>query len=414
MRIGVPPDGSKLVIATQHGLLFVVHNVDLATFRDDMKDLDFDRLYSVFFSVGLSDPSILIRRMSESESSESENDEGPVEGANEFSLPLGEPPIDFEDHFREEVPYFAPFAPNHIRTGSREPEDSTSESDDEEERDLSELEDLRELAARVFTRSRNRIEFLPQEHLRKGATMSIHFDASSRFMLTRRYCFGAEETLVYDLSTTRSPEILSSFNDRYYKWVRQIHLSEASAAAESIWGASDSFLATKLMANPGFSENDEIVEEYSPHEGQGSDPTTFSLAQSPEFEGLVEYPDPASIMGTQTNFMKMTRQTYQRFTQMIFERQLVHIPESNFSEGFFKSPCFSNCGRFVCSPYHRGVRMFDVEKMTLGLPFAATLWRPIINTHKSNVLVVAYSPTLPVMASGGLDGVVCMYSTAGS
>lgn len=317
----------------------MVHDLDLETFASDMEDLDFNELLIIAVNkVFLSNEPGKQENLEEEETNADEEDEGTSKPFSFLNLSRelhpNEPPVNFEE---------ALFGQGMQR----------------------ELE--------VFTRRKNRIEFILQDHLQPGVVMSIFFDRNSEFMLTRRYCAQAEETLVYDLRQLNSDSLkrVNEFTTSFLQCRGELPpavLPMPPTAAVEIAGGFD-----RLM------EYCNVQETYPEFTEQG------------DFESIAN----------------------KRYFEGIFRRQRVHIDESNFSSGFFKSSCFSNCGRFVCSPYHRGVRIFDVEEMRLGLPMNTSLRRPIINTHRDDVLVTAFSPTLPVMASGGLDGVVCFYSTTG-
>jgi len=356
MRIGITPCGSKMAISTQAGMLFVIHDLDLATFEEDMREVDFDDLDSVTFT---------------------------------HSLTTGSAPFDA-------------FAMVDLL------------EDEEGEKVLS--------AMQVLTRRRNRVEILPQEHLRPGTTMSILFDPTSQFMLTRRYTEDGEETFIYDVGDRPQDKggEMHKFNDEYAKWIQAkwalrglLDLpgdNRDDSESEEVAGDEDGETLT---------DDSDDEDEATSTEDEGSDTEDTPQPPGPpppDFSGFAEYPHEQSHLASHQLFemLRHTPHKYLRFTDMIFRRQVVHLQESNFSTGFFKSSCFSNCGRFVCSPYHRGVRVFDVEAKDRGVPIAATLHKAHINTHKDNVLVTAFSPTLPVMASGGIDGSVCFYSPWGA
>eukprot|EP00742_Colponemidia_sp_Colp-10_P011845 GILJ01013223.1.p1 GENE.GILJ01013223.1~~GILJ01013223.1.p1 ORF type:complete len:166 (+),score=18.89 GILJ01013223.1:72-500(+) len=94
-----------------------------------------------------------------------------------------------------------------------------------------------------------------------------------------------------------------------------------------------------------------------------------------------------------------------------------YVSDSNTCGDVIKGPCFSNCGQFICSPYFRGVRIFDFagglrhlggmnEPKIIGLRLA----RALLNTHSGGVLVCRYHPYLPLLADGGSEGSVNFYA----
>jgi len=109
--------------------------------------------------------------------------------------------------------------------------------------------------------------------------------------------------------------------------------------------------------------------------------------------------------------------SYEQFKSFFPYRALFKFSDSASGSGFIKEPTFSCCGDFICSPYHRGVRMFDFkeglellqhrknEKELLQLPLLC----PLISTHSAPVLTCRYHPFLPMLASGGLDAKINFY-----
>lgn len=133
-------------------------------------------------------------------------------------------------------------------------------------------------------------------------------------------------------------------------------------------------------------------------------------------------PSPNNAEITQAGFKIKAKELLKTNANEYFSPRIRgYVVESNFSSGIFKNPCFSNCGRIICSPYHHGVRIFDVRKVLQMTPetwnahpvkkdFQPDLAVPLVNTHNDDVFVTCYSPTLPLFASGGADGRVVFYS----
>eukprot|EP00741_Cyanophora_paradoxa_P004521 tig00000808_g4390.t1 len=84
------------------------------------------------------------------------------------------------------------------------------------------------------------------------------------------------------------------------------------------------------------------------------------------------------------------------------DRLLFEFADSDTYPDFIKEPCFSGCGRLVASPYANGVRLFSVARRQLALA--------LLNRHESGALTVAFHPHLPLLASGGLDARLLLYS----
>ncbi len=91
------------------------------------------------------------------------------------------------------------------------------------------------------------------------------------------------------------------------------------------------------------------------------------------------------------------------------------LEEANLGRGFIKEVCFNLDGRIICSPFGNGVRIlaFDKECGELSCcafkkPRKLTEIKTLIS-HKNTVLTSKFSPCLPILATGCLDGVVSFH-----
>lgn len=83
-----------------------------------------------------------------------------------------------------------------------------------------------------------------------------------------------------------------------------------------------------------------------------------------------------------------------------------YIDESSFASGFIKEISFSSDGRVISSPFKKGVRLlaFDPNCHELCDCVPKSLNQlSVVNTffsHKRNVLTSAFSPLMPLLATG--------------
>ena len=89
-----------------------------------------------------------------------------------------------------------------------------------------------------------------------------------------------------------------------------------------------------------------------------------------------------------------------------------YIEEPNKGKGFIKELCFSTDGRFICSPYACGIRILAFSKDCQELPYTLSDdGEPrklheiqCIEKHSEIVVSTKFSPNLPIVVSGCLQG----------
>jgi WD40 repeat protein len=212
---------------------------------------------------------------------------------------------------------------------------------------------------KVFVRSYNRLEIL-QEPDFEGFTTSLQLSEDHRYLLTRQTMESDEEFLsVFDLTDRK----------KTLQRLKELALDEEADGTTAT--ASHNLLNNSLAP----SQSETLL--------KGSNSS-----------------DPLSKLNT----------THPWFPN----RLLFRMPDSHAARGYIKELCFSSCNNLICSPYYRGVRVFDFTRGLQKLKSDGSvsdlpLCQPLVNTHDDCVLTTRYHPQLPMFASGGMDGKVNFY-----
>jgi len=228
-------------------------------------------------------------------------------------------------------------------------------------------------------RKTNQIELLLEPG--RGYSTSLQLDPSGRYLLTRRHMIDkSEECCVFDLEKSNPHDDVLK-NDYLTTGKHRSSLRDFFNWYEDTDDEEDITIT-----------NEEDAER-------------LDLQSNAKAENITH----------RANFVPVTTSVRNAFPY----RLLFQIEDSHNEEGFIKGPCFSSNGRFFCSPYHRGVRIFDFldgvqqqereraygKQVKYDLPSFVNL----VNTHSAGVLTTRYHPFLPMFASGGIDGRVCFY-----
>jgi len=269
------------------------------------------------------------------------------------------------------------------------------------------------LCLQALTRKKNRVEFLFQQHLLPGRAMSLHFDPFSRYLLAWRTRRNGDESLIYDLAREeeRNMKLISEFSHEYCHF-HGLNYLDSSADDERHGLDEEKEEGEEQKESRDYSEDIKKdqgnKEDKKKEEHRGKKGTNLPWNGPERKNYFREFPIyPSLEIRSQFPFDSLPVPS---LVHLAFRRQVCYMQEGLFSAGFFKGPCWSNCGRFTCSPYHRGVRIFDHSLLEGGLPFPQKVAKTFEDVHQQDVLTVAFSPTLPQIASGGHDGRVCLYS----
>uniref|UniRef100_A0A7S4UJK8 Uncharacterized protein n=1 Tax=Guillardia theta TaxID=55529 RepID=A0A7S4UJK8_GUITH len=98
----------------------------------------------------------------------------------------------------------------------------------------------------------------------------------------------------------------------------------------------------------------------------------------------------------------------------IFPKRLVGICEDSQSRDIFVDASMSPCGRLICSPYYRGLRLLNMEEAlkqdpSQGVSTMEPLSVNLVNKHQAHVVTAQYHPFEPIVAAGSLDGMISVH-----
>lgn len=184
--------------------------------------------------------------------------------------------------------------------------------------------------------------------------------------------------------------------------------SAAAAAATTATTTTDGRVVLELTAALRRSTRRERDNPNNPNRGGGGGRNSNS--HSPNSTATTSSPHTAKSSGSNNSGMIIQN----------VQRMLNYIQEPNKGKGFIKELCFSADGRLICSPYGHGIRLlaFSADCAELpktlhpdGQPQALTVLK-YIKCHSDIVVSTKFSPRMPLLASGCLNGKVVWHQPA--